>query len=448
MPPLPGEKAVANYDEDSITMAVAAAMATIAGTDAKNIDGLYFASTTSPYKEKQGAATVAAALDLKRDAFTADFSGSLRAGTNAMRAAIDALSGGSGKRVLVCTADTRIGLPKSEKELSFGDGAAAVLLGGEKGIASIEGSYTIADELLDVWRSDKDSFVRSWEDRFVREAGYIGVVVEAVSSALKKYGLTPNDFSKAVFYAPNARDLTAVAQKLGFDAKTQVQPPLYNEVGNTGTAHSLMLLAAALAEAKAGDRLLLASYGDGCDVFILRVTEEIENVRSRRGVKDYLASKQVLPKYQKYLMWREVVPVEPQARPPLEQPSPVGLWRDRKGLALCGVRCKHCGTPQYPAQRICMICQTKDEFEDYPFAGKIGKLFTFSHDNLAASIDTPSTSTVVDFEGGGRIMCEMTDRDPAEVKVGMPVEMTFRRLRYVGGIYDYWWKCRPVRDQG
>jgi hypothetical protein len=29
--------------------------------------------------------------------------------------------------------------------------------------------------------------------------------------------------------------------------------------------------------------------------------------------------------------------------------------------------------------------------------------------------------------------------------VGMPLEMTFRRLYYVGGIYNYWWKCQPVR---
>jgi hydroxymethylglutaryl-CoA synthase len=39
----------------------------------------------------------------------------------------------------------------------------------------------------------------------------------------------------------------------------------------------------------------------------------------------------------------------------------------------------------------------------------------------------------------------MTDRDPDAVKVGIPLEMTFRKLYYVGGIYNYWWKCRPAR---
>ena len=74
-----------------------------------------------------------------------------------------------------------------------------------------------------------------------------------------------------------------------------------------------------------------------------------------------------------------------------------------------------------------------------------GKVFSFSHDYVMETLDSPVTTTVVDFEGGGRILCDTTDRDPEEIKVGMPVEMTFRRLYYVGGIYNYWWKCRPER---
>ena len=92
-----------------------------------------------------------------------------------------------------------------------------------------------------------------------------------------------------------------------------------------------------------------------------------------------------------------------------------------------------------------MVCQAKDDFEDYRFADKIGRVVTFSHDYLAASMDSPITLTTVDFPEGGRIICDMTDRIPEDVRIGMPVEMTFRKIRYVGGIYNYWWKCRPVR---
>jgi len=440
-----GEKAVANCDEDSITMAVAAAIDCTTGIDPKGIGGLYFASTTSPYKEKQAAAVIATAVDLGREVFTVDFGSSLRSGTSAMRAAMDAVSSGSSRRVLVCAADTRLGYPHGENEMSFGDGAAAFLIGDTKVAAAIEGSYTLTNEMIDVWRSDKDIFVNVWEERFVREIGYERVIPEAVSAAMKKYNLAPKDFAKFVCYAPNSRQLTPIARNLGFNLKTQVQDILYDTVGNTGTASAMMSLVAALEEAKAGDRILLASYSNGCDVFILKVTEEIENIRNRRGVKGHLSRKRMVGNYQKYARWRRLIAVQPPARPEPVAPSAVALWRDNKGgLGLYGVRCKNCGFIQYPAQRVCINCKTKDNFEPYRFARETGKVFTFSHDNLAASIDPPTTICAVDFPQGGRIMCDMTDRAVEEVKVGMPVEMTFRKIGEQGSIYNYWWKCRPV----
>ena len=441
----PGEKAVANYDEDSITMAVAAAMDCTTGIDPKGIGGLYFASTTSPYKEKQAAAIIAMAVDLGREIFTVDFGNSLRSGTNAMRAAMDAVSAGSSKSVLVCAADTRLGYPNGENEMSFGDGAAAFVIGDTKVAAVIEGAYTLTNEMIDVWRSEKDTFVNVWEERFVREKGYESVIPEAVSAAMKKFKMTVKDFAKFVCYAPNNRQVAPIAKKLGFDQKTQVQDILYETVGNTGTASAMMSLVAALEGAKAGDRILLASYSNGCDVFILKVTEEIENIRNRRGIKGNLGRKKMVGNYEKYAKWRRLITVQPPARPEPLPPSAVALWRDNKGgLGLYGVKCKNCGFIQYPAQRVCIHCKTKDNFEPYRFAREVGKVFTFSHDNLAASIDPPTTICAVDFPQGGRIMCDMTDRAVEEVKVGMPVEMTFRKIGEQGGIHNYWWKCRPV----
>ena len=445
-PSLPGEKAVANHDEDSVTMAVAACMDCIKGIDSQTIDRLYFASTSFPYKEKQSAAIVSTAIDLGKDAFTLDLSNSLRSGVSGIKLALDTINAKAAGNVLVCAADVRLGLPNGAKELDFGDGAAALLLGNINVIATIDGTYSTSNEIIDVWRSSEDTFVRSWEDRFVRERGYTKIVKEAVLAILSKYKMSASDFSKAVFGAPNPGVLAATARSLGFDVKTQVQDSLYNIVGNTGCALPLMELLAALEEAKPGDKILWVGYGDGCDVLILTVTEEIKKMESKRGIKKHLASKKSLDSYQKYLQWREIIATEPPARPPTEIPSAVALWRDSKGgTALYGVKCKKCGTPQYPAQRVCISCQTKDEFEDYLFSDKEGKITTFSHDNLGASIAPPSTITVVDFVNGGRIMCDMTDRDPQEVKAGMQVEMTFRKIRRAGGIHDYWWKCRPIR---
>jgi 3-hydroxy-3-methylglutaryl CoA synthase/uncharacterized OB-fold protein len=441
-----GEKAVANFDEDSITMAIAAARDCITGIDPHIVDALYFASTSAPYKEKQAAATIAAAMDMKRTISTIDFAQSLRCGTNAVGAAMDGVNGNSARNVLVCAADIRLGLPNGPRELAYGDGAAAFVLGSEGVVATIDGRYSISDEIIDVWRSDKDTYVRSWEDRFAKDKGYTKIVSEAVSGALEKYRLKPPDFSKAIFYSPDGRAVGPVARKLGFDIKTQVQDTLYDTVGNTGAALAPMLLVAALEEAAPGDRLLFIGYGDGCDVFVLTVTPEIRKLEGRRGIKGHLGSKKLLTSYEKYLRWRDIIAVEPAPRPPLNVPSAVALWRDRKGgLALCGSKCTNCGMPQYPAQRICIKCQAKDRGEDYCFANRKSTLFTFSHDNLAPAVDPPVTVSVVNFEGGGRIQCDMTDRDVEEVEVGMPLEMTFRKIRYAGGIYDYWWKCMPLR---
>jgi len=439
-----GEKAIAGYDEDSLTMAVAAARDCLKGLGAKDIDAVYFASTTSPYQEKQMASTIATVLNLDKRVFTVDFAGSLRSGTNALRAALDAVNSGSAKSVLICAADVRPGYPNGDNEMAFGDGAAAFLIGGDNTVVSIDTAYTAYNEVMDVWRSDEDHYVQAWEPGFSYGVQYSNIVRQAVKTVLKDNSLTPQDFAKAALYAPDSRQLGRLAGTLGFDLKSQVIN-LHAAVGNTGTALSLMSLVAALEGTVLGDRILLASYGDGCDVFVLKGVGELE--KNRRSIKGNLAMKRMMPSYEKYLLWRGQIKVEPPRRLPPTRPSAVALWRDNKaGLAFYGVRCKKCGTPQYPPQRICIHCRAKDEFDEYCFADKIGKVVNFSHDNLGVTLDPPITIATIDFEEGGRVRLDMVDRELEEVKVGMKVEMTFRKVRDAGSIHDYWWKCRPVRS--
>ena len=76
-----GERAVANFDEDAITMAVAAANDALTGIEREKIDAVYFASTSMPYKERLNAGIVAAALGANDHIRAADFSGGIKAGT-------------------------------------------------------------------------------------------------------------------------------------------------------------------------------------------------------------------------------------------------------------------------------------------------------------------------------------------------------------------------------
>jgi hydroxymethylglutaryl-CoA synthase len=444
----PGERAVANYDEDSLTMAVAAARDCLKGIDRACIGGLYFASTTAPYKEKQSAAIIAAVLGLPPEAITMDFSGSLRCGSNALKAAADAVDSGMADNILVCASDMRLGYPMGPLEMTFGDGAAALLIGKKQAIAEIKDFSTRYYEIQDLWRSDRDTYVRSAEDRFSMDEGYVDVMTGSLASALKKSNLAAGDFSRIVINSPNQRQLRTVTQKLGFDEKKQVLDIMHPSVGDTGSALSLMNLVAALETAGKGEKILLATYGNGCDTFILETTALAGKAKDCRGITKHLAAKSLITNYNRYLKWRDLITVQPAARPPLElrQPSPAAQWREVCWeLRLTGTKCKKCGTPQYPPQRICINCHTKDQIDFYDFADVPAKVFSFSHDYVMATVDPPVTVTFVDFEGGGRLMCDMTDRDPASIKVGTPLEMTFRRLYYVGGIYNYWWKCQPVR---
>jgi 3-hydroxy-3-methylglutaryl CoA synthase len=441
-----GEKAIANYDEDSITMAVEAVTDCLNGMDRSLAEGLYFASTTPPYREKQSASIIAAATDLRQDMFTVDFTDSLRAGTSAMKAALDAISAGSAKRVLVAAADCRVPPPDSEFESIFGDGAAAFLLADSDVAVEIEGSYFITSDFIDIWRREQDPYVHTWEDRFVLTHGYQEIAQEAISGLMRKYDLSPKDFTKAIFYAPNARAHATLARALGFDLKAQVQDPMFTTVGNSGTAFAPMMLVAALEEAKPGDRLLLANYGDGCDCYILRVTEGIENIKDRRGIKRHLESKMMLPSYEKYLKFRGLMQWETSPRPSTEASLNI-TWRDRKAIISGnGHRCKVCGHVQFPPQRVCMWCQAKGEFEYVRIADKKGPLFTFSVDERTVlAPELPNVLSVVNLEGGGRFYGVMTDRDPQKIELGMPMELSFRRMHEGSGFHNYFWKSRPVR---
>ncbi|MBI2847514.1 MAG: hydroxymethylglutaryl-CoA synthase family protein [Chloroflexi bacterium] len=439
------ERAVANFDEDSITMAVAAVAGCLDSQKKETIDGLLFATTTSPYAEKQASAIIATAVDLKREISTADFTNTLRGASIAMRSAIDAIKAGSSKKVLVTASDCRMAAPRSDYERTFGDGAAAFLLGDSNVVASIEASYVITDHMMDVWRASGETFVRSWEERFILDEGYQRAMRDAVVGLMKKENLTPKDFSKAVFYAPDARRHADLARRLGFDA-SQIQDPLFGKQGNTGAAFAPMLLVAALDEAKAGDRILYANYGDGAEAYILKVTEHIEKAPNRGNFRKLLESKKVLPNYEIYARWRDILPVETGRRPAPNPISSAALWREKDQiLRLCGVKCKTCETIQYPPQRVCTKCHTKDNFEPYRFADKKGEIFTYSMDYLAATVDIPLVITVVNFQDGGRILCTMTDRELDEVKVGLPVQMSFRKLRTTGGIHNYFWKSVKIR---
>jgi hydroxymethylglutaryl-CoA synthase len=442
----PIEKAVASWDEDALTMAVEAAFDAIGKSDRTKIDGVYFASTTSPYREKLVATTLAMATDLRTDILTADVTDTLRCGTTAIRMATDTVKAGSAKKVLVTISDRRLGVPGTDGE--FADGAAAFIIGDTDVAAEIIGSYSVSNELLDVWRADCARRTRTWEDRYVYEVGVQRVIPEAIDGFLKKNKVNLADITKVVFYAPDARRHREIAAKLNLKPE-QIQNPMFDKIGNTGSVFSPMGLIAALEDAKPGDKILCLAYGDGADILLVQATDKIASVKPKWGVKQGLLAKMMVPSRDIWMQWQNIAASDPDRGGPAAASE---LARERDYIyRLHGGKCKNCGTINFPPQRVCTNCHQKDNFEPIRMSDKKAKVFLFVVKYDAPAFTQPSIDTIIDFEGGGRTTIGMADvylppKFESKDLIGKDLEMVFRRLGGGGQVHNYYWRCKPIRE--
>jgi hydroxymethylglutaryl-CoA synthase len=426
------ERAVCWNDEDSITMAVGAGMNCLRGFDRNRVDGVLFASTTHAFEEKQGATLIARALDLPRGVRTADYGGSLRAGSGALRGACDAVSAGSAKMILVIASDCRLAPPRSELESSFGDGAVAFLVADGDPLATLQASHAHADEIVDVWRNPGERYVRSWEQRFAVQSGYLPNTIEAVRGLLEKTGEVFASFTRVVLYAPDARSHAEAVRALEL-SPAQVQDPLFGRVGNTGTSFTLLQLAHALESARSGERLLVCSYGDGAEALSFQVTDQAQRSQPRRGVSYHLERKRAVS-YDRYLKARGLAPG--QDAPSYDQGLSATIHhRERDDeLSFRGQQCRKCKAIQFPTQRVCETCFAKDAFEPVRLSERTGKVITYTFDSFFPTPDPPTIVTVTDIDGAR-----------VHVQLVKPVEFTFRRIHQLGGRPNYYWKGNPIR---
>jgi 3-hydroxy-3-methylglutaryl CoA synthase/uncharacterized OB-fold protein len=438
-----GERSVASFDEDSVSMAVEAARDALASAPGVPIDALFFATTTPPYADKLNAALVGAAARLPLEMRAADSTGSVRAGLAALLQGADAVRGGA-RNALVTMADARLAAPEAKAERTNGDGAVAFVVGSEHVVAEVVATASLTREFLDGWRGADEAFPHSWEERFALTQAYAPLLGQVVQAALAKAKVAPADLATVVLDCPNPRAVADVAKRAKLDP-AKVADPLLLTVGQTGAAHAGLMLANVLAAAKPGDLILVAVAADGADAVVLRATDAVASSRQTRSVGRLIESKGNVG-YGTYLKWREILPTEPPRRPDPDRPgAPSMLRASAWKFGFVGSRCTACGTPQLPPQRVCVRCSAKDQMEPYPFADRGARIATFTLDRLAFSMNPPTVSVVLDFDGGGRFLCEMTDCEPEQVAIGDQVEMTFRRMFTADGVINYFWKARPRR---
>jgi hydroxymethylglutaryl-CoA synthase len=435
----PGTRSVASYDEDPTSMAVEAAMAALDREGLPEPEEVLFSTASAPYLDKTNATTIRAALGLSTNGLALDLGGAVRSGVGALLAASR-----SPHPSLAVLSDIRTGLPGSPEERDGGDASCAFLFGEGDGIASLIGSAHTSDEFLDVWRIPGEDRVRHWEERF-GEHLYVPLAEQAFAQALEQTGLKADEIDHLVVTGVSSRSARILKSSLGVRPDV-VTDDLARQVGNAGTAHLGLLLASALDVARPGETIAVVVVADGASVLVFRASDHVEALEPRRTVEDELASGRGRVSYNRFLTWRGHLRREPPRRPdPVPPSAPPSHRNEGWKFAFTGSRCRACGNRQLPPARACVACGTIDETEPVRLAKVPATIVTYTADRLAYSPNPPLIMAVIDFDGGGRYRCELTDCDPSSVAIGGRVEMTFRRVNTSGGIHNYAWKARPVR---
>lgn len=440
-----GHRAFCGWDEDAITMAVEAGRDCLRGLDPAAMSSLLVASTTLPYADLQNSAIVAGALDLPDSVATADATGSQRAATSALLAA---LRGGQDGTLLIAS-DRPRAKPASSQEAAYGAGAAAVAIGAGDILARLVGHASIAANFVDHFRAAGAAHDYAWEERWIRDEGYGRLLPRGVKAALESAGLAIGDISHLVLPAFGRGVAQTVAKSLRFGGT--VADGLEAECGYTGAAHALMMLARVLEGAKAGERVLLLGFGQGADALILEVMRPHEPAPGWRGVSGALADAHVTGDYLRMLSFYGEISLEWGMRS--EKTGKAALTEayrsDDQLAAFKAGRCRACGQIQFPQLAFCVneTCrQPASQFDAVSLADEPARILTYTADWLSYHPAPPLFVGFVQFDNGARLLMETVDAPASAIEVGVPVRTVFRikERDAVRGYNRYFWKATPV----
>jgi 3-hydroxy-3-methylglutaryl CoA synthase/uncharacterized OB-fold protein len=435
-----GQRAMANWDEDSVTMAVEATRALALADWRNQASVLTLASTSLPFSDRINAGIVASALDLPKTAVVRDVGSSGRAASTELMAALTQRRAGI---QVVAAAERRTPRPASTLEMIQGDGAAAVAVGQGAVIATLVGAHTEYADFVDHFRQTGQDHDYAWEERWAREEGYMKIMAAAIQTCLQRHQLSGAQIDHFVMPAPLPKINDAMAKRLGI-APGAVVATQADTVGDLGSAQALAMLDSALRQTKTGALILLATFGNGCDVLILQRTDVPCPGREPEAG-------QAETSYLKYLSFNGQIDLEWGMRAEMDNKTALtAAWRDHGRIAhFQGGQCRHCGTVQFPSGRVCVnpSCNAQDSQTPISLADASAHVLTHTSDFLAYTPHPPFQFGHIDFDAGARVLMEFTDTDQDELRSGLPVRMVYRIKEHDArrGFRRYFWKATPVR---
>lgn len=303
------EKAVGGVDEDTATISVGAARNALAraGIDPQKIGALYVGSESHPYAVKPTGTIVAEAIGATPNLTCADLEFACKAGTAGLQIVLSMVDSKMIDYGVAIGADTAQGRPGDALEYSAASGGAAFITGPEKeSVAVVDATYSFTTDTPDFWRRQHAEYP-SHGGRFTGKPAYFKHVLSATQLLLEKTGTKVSDYNHVIFHQPNGRFPKEAAKKLGVTTEQLKNGLLSPIIGNTYSGASMLGLSAVLDIAKAGEKILVTSYGSGAgsDSFAITVTDRIDELRGKAPLtSDYISKKRYID-YATYVKYRK-----------------------------------------------------------------------------------------------------------------------------------------------
>jgi len=311
------QKAVANQDEDSVTMAIEASLIALerAQIDPKKIGAVFVGSESHPYAVKPTGTIVADVLGIGNNYFCADLQFACKAGTAGLQIVAGMIASGMIKYGLVVCVDKAQSRQGDALEYTAGAGAAAFILGnntlrqaqGERVVAQLINTYSYTSDTPDFWRRAREKYP-SHGGRFTGQPGYFAHVQNCLEQYLEKNDKKVTDFDHVIFHMPNAKFPLRVAKKFGITMAQIKAGFLVPKIGNPYAGSSPLGLVSVLEQASAGQDILLVSYGSGAgsDAFWFKTEARLNSELRGKKITDYLQDFQEI-NYLEYLKKWEVL---------------------------------------------------------------------------------------------------------------------------------------------
>lgn len=450
-----GERAHCSWDEDSVTMAVEAARDALRSHDAGHAQALRaldFLSATPPAAELQCGALAAGLLGLPTRARTRDLAASHRALPAALDDAL-ATPGADGAPTLLVTGDRPRARIASTQEIGQGAGAAAFTLGTDRVIATRLGGASRHAMFIDHFRAHADqgsSVDYWWEERWIRDEGYLKLLAATVGEALTSAGVTASAVDHFILPTPFKGAAAAVMKKLGVRPQAEADA-LSERCGFAGPAHAGLMLADVLGRARPGEVIVLAGFGQGADVVVLHTTEAIAGVRPPRGVVGALADGMVHDAYLRFAAFEgNIAPDWGMRGEKTVKTAFTEQYRSEYQLGgFVAGRCAACGTVQFPQLPYCLEpgCNApRAQFTPHPLVDEPAQVLTYTADWATFHLAPPLYVGFIQFASGARVLMEMADLGPGGPEVGQPMRVVCRikDMDRTRGYPRYFWKATPT----